>query len=93
MGGGRVVTVDIGSYPEFESDQIERVSVGAGLPAALEAAIDRAVLAKPNEQPRILKQAEARRRMAAMAPGALYGSLRNAIEQGVQTPTATAVTA
>jgi glycosyltransferase involved in cell wall biosynthesis len=96
MGGGRVVTVDIGSYPEFESEQIERVAVGAGLPAALEAAIDRAVLAKPNEQPRILKQAEARRRTAAMAPGALYGSLRNAIEQGVQglqTPTATAVTA
>jgi glycosyltransferase involved in cell wall biosynthesis len=96
MGGGRVVTVDIGSYPEFESEQIERVAVGAGLPAALEAAIDRAVIAKPNEQPRILKQAEARRRLAAMAPGALYGSLRNAIEQGVQglqNPATTAVAA
>jgi glycosyltransferase involved in cell wall biosynthesis len=84
MGGGRVVTVDIGSYPEFESDQIERVAVGAGLPSALEASIDRAVAAKPTEAPRIAKQTEARRRTAAMAPGALYGSLRNAIEQGVQ---------
>ena len=88
MGGGRVVTVDIGSYPEFESDQIERVAVGASLPAALEASIDRAVHMKPAEQPRILRQAEARRRTSAMAPGALYGSLRNAIEQGVQTPAA-----
>ncbi len=84
MGGGRVVTVDIGSYPEFESDQIERVAVGAGLPAALEASIERAVIGKPAEPPRGLKQAEARRRSAAMAPQALYGSLRNAIEQGVQ---------
>jgi glycosyltransferase involved in cell wall biosynthesis len=84
MGGGRVVTVDIGSYPEFDSDQIERVAVGPGLPAALELAIDRAVAAKPGDPPRILRQAEGRRRMAAMAPGALYGSLRNAIEQGVQ---------
>jgi glycosyltransferase involved in cell wall biosynthesis len=84
MGGGRVVTVDIGSYPEFQSDQIERVAVGPSLPGALEASIERAVDAKPGESPRILRQAEARRRMAAMAPGALYGSLRNAIEQGVQ---------
>lgn len=84
MGGGRVVTVDIGSYPEFESELIERVPVGAGLPAALEAAIDRAVAAHDTEPPRILRQAEARRRTAAMAPSALYGSLRNAIEQGFQ---------
>ena len=58
--------------------------------------VPRAVHLKPSEQPRILKQADARRRTSAMAPGALYGSLRNAIEQGVQglqTPTATAVTA
>jgi len=58
--------------------------VGAGLPAALEASIDRAVAARPTELPRIAKQIEARRRTAATAPGALYGSLRNAIEQGVQ---------
>jgi hypothetical protein len=92
MGGGRVVTVDIGSYPEFDADQIERVAVGPGLPAALEAAIDRAVAARPGDPPRILRQAEARRRMAAMAPGALYGSLRNAIEQGVQAPGAASAT-
>ena len=49
--------------------------------------------AKPNEAPRILKQAEARRRMSAMAPGALYGSLRNAIEQGVQQTPAAATAA
>jgi glycosyltransferase involved in cell wall biosynthesis len=84
MGGGRVVTVDIGSYPEFESELIERVPVGPGLPTALEAAIDRAIASHPTEAPRILRQAEARRRTAAMAPGALYGSLRNAIEQGVR---------
>lgn len=84
MGGGRVVTVDIGSYPEFVSDQIERVAVGAGLPSALEASIDRAVAGKPGDPPRLARQTEARRRTAAMAPGALYGSLRNAIEQGVQ---------
>jgi glycosyltransferase involved in cell wall biosynthesis len=86
MGGGRVVTVDIGSYPEFESEQIERVAVGAGLPAALEACIDRAVALRPGEPPRLARQTEARRRTAAMAPSALYGSLRNAIEQGMQAP-------
>ena len=84
MGGGRVVTVDIGSYPEFESDQMECIPVGPGLPAALEASIDRAIFDQPGQAPRVLKQAEARRRAAAMAPAALYGSLRNAIEQGVQ---------
>jgi glycosyltransferase involved in cell wall biosynthesis len=88
MGGGRVVTVDIGSYPEFQSDLIERIAVGPGLPAALEAAIDRAVASQPAEAPRIMRQADARRRTAAMAPGALYGSLRNAIEQGFQPSTA-----
>ncbi len=84
MGGGRVVTVDIGSYPEFESDLIQRVPVGPGLPAALEAAIDGAIAGHALEAPRILRQAEARRRTAAMAPGALYDSLRRAIEQGFQ---------
>lgn len=86
MGGGRVVTVDIGSYPEFESDAIERVAVGAGLPAALEDAIERAVAAHATEPPRVMRQAEARRRSAALAPAALYGSLRNAIERGCQSP-------
>ena len=86
MGGGVVVTVDIGSYPEFEGERIDCLAVGPGFVSALEQSILRAIAGKPGLAPRAQRQADARRRAAALAPPGLYRSLHQAIEAGVAAP-------
>ena len=87
MGGGRVVTVDSGAYPEFESALIERAPVGPGLVDFLVGSIERAIAARATDGPRVLRQAEARRRTAALSPVALYPMLRAAIAQAARPAT------
>lgn len=74
LGGGRVVTVDIGAYPEFISPRVSTVSVGPGLAEAL-ADTMRALAAEPPVDPERrerLRQDEAQRQqalsLAALAP-------------------------
>jgi len=81
MGGANVVTVDIGSYPEFESPLVRKVSVGTGAAEALETSVRTIHAAKAKaESKAVLRSAEARR-AAALAPQALYRRIGEAIRQ------------
>ena len=73
LGGGRVVTVDIGAYPEYISPQVIPVPVGSGLVAALAQAM-REVAAVPSLAPdeRLKRQTEEQARQADRLPQALY---------------------
>jgi glycosyltransferase involved in cell wall biosynthesis len=78
MGGGRVITVDIGAYPEFSSPQVVPVAVGAGIVERLEAATLRAFEASRSEAEghRTRRQQEEAARLHGLAPLALYPSLK-----------------
>lgn len=76
MGGGRVVTVDIGSYPEFESPLIDHVSIGAGLVDGLHACIERVCASLPNPAERAAGRAIEAQRADALSPRALYPRVR-----------------
>jgi hypothetical protein len=76
MGGGRVVTVDIGSYPEFESPQIDHVSIGSGLVDQLVASIRSTCNNLPDAGTRALRRASEAQRADQLSPRALYPGIR-----------------
>jgi glycosyltransferase involved in cell wall biosynthesis len=80
MGGGRVVTVDIGSYPEFESPLIDHVSIGAGLVDQLVACIHRACADLPDALARAARRASEAQRADALTPRALYPRVRAVLD-------------
>lgn len=76
MGGGRVVTVDIGSYPEFESPLIEQVAIGSGLVDGLHACIQRVCENLPSPADRAGQRAIEARRADSLSPQSLYPRVR-----------------
>ncbi|MFZ5550258.1 MAG: hypothetical protein ACOZJX_16300 [Pseudomonadota bacterium] len=76
MGGGRVVTVDIGSYPEFESPLIDHVSIGSGLVDQLHACIESGCGQLPSPAERASRRAVEAQRAEALSPRALYPRVR-----------------
>jgi hypothetical protein len=80
MGGGRVVTVDIGSYPEFESPQIDHVSIGSGLVDQLVASIRSTCNNLPDADTRALRRASEAQRADQLSPRALYPGIRALID-------------
>lgn len=85
MGGGRVVTVDIGSYPEFESPLIDHVAIGAGLVDGLHASIRRTCAALPSPAERAARRAVEAQRAEALSPRALYPRVRALLDAAWET--------
>ncbi|MFZ2986989.1 hypothetical protein [Ideonella sp.] len=88
MGGGRVLSVNIGAYPEFESPQVSHVPVGsAALPALAQGIRDayQAWLADPPSE-REERQLSEAARLQALAPQALYPALHQWLEQSWGAP-------
>lgn len=78
LGGGRVLTVDIGAYPEFVSPWVTPLRVGPGLVDSLTGAM-RALAVEP---PLPVAERQARQqaevdRQAALSPAALYPAWRD----------------
>lgn len=80
MGGGRVVTVDIGSYPEFESPLIDHVSIGAGLVDELHASIESACAGLPTPAVRAERRALEAHRAETLSPRSLYPRVRKLLD-------------
>lgn len=77
LGGGRVLTVDIGAYPEFLSPRVTALRVGHGLVAALAQAMQAAQTETlPSEAERASRRAEESARQADLSPSALYPAWR-----------------
>jgi glycosyltransferase involved in cell wall biosynthesis len=78
MGGGRVLTVDIGAYPEFASPQVWPVAVGAGMVERLAAAALKAYAAWRSEGPgaRQQRKDEEAARLQPHSPQRLYPALK-----------------
>jgi hypothetical protein len=76
MGGGRVVTVDIGSYPEFESPLIDHASIGAGLVDQLHASIESTCANLPSAAERARRRSAEAQRADALSPRSLYPRIR-----------------
>lgn len=76
MGGGRVVTVDIGSYPEFESPLISHASIGAGMVDQLHASIQSLCASMPRAADRAARRQVEAQRAETLSPRALYPRIR-----------------
>lgn len=78
LAGGRVITVDIGAYPEYDSPLVTAVPVDVRLVTTLAQAM-RAVAAKPSLTPdeRLRRQSEEAARQAHRLPQALYPAWRD----------------
>ena len=85
LAGGRVLTVDIGAYPEYVSPRVTSVSVGPGLVGALAQAM-RETSAVPSLTPadRQRFQAEELARQADRLPQALYPAWREWLDRSHQ---------
>lgn len=83
MGGGEVITVDIGAYPEFRSPLVSHIPVGAGAVPALEAGMRRAHAAAASTDPerRAARRADEAQRAASLSPAALYPKLRDLLQR------------
>ncbi len=81
MGGAQVVTVDIGSYPEFESPLIRKVSIGTGAAAALECSVRDIWQARAGAESKPRLRAAEARRAAALTPRALYQRIGEVIRK------------
>lgn len=81
IGGGRVVTVDIGSYPEFESPLIDHVSIGSRTTDELEAAILRARAQHGQGPSREERSATEAARAERGGPAALYPQIAALLQQ------------
>lgn len=81
MGGGRVVTVDIGSYPEFESDAIDHVSIGTRTTDELEQCILRARAEHKQGPSRAERSAKAAVQVAENGAAALYPRIAELLDQ------------
>jgi hypothetical protein len=84
MGGGRVATVDIGSYPEFESPLIDHVSIGAGLVDQLHACIQSTCAQLPTPVQRASRRAAEAQRADALSPRSLYPRVRGLLDAAWQ---------
>lgn len=80
MGGGRVVTVDIGSYPEFESPLISQAPIGPGLVDALARHILALCDDLPTPEQRAARRAVEAERAATLGPAALYPRVRELLD-------------
>lgn len=83
LGGGQVLTVDIGAYPEFQSPQVRTVPVGGPCVPALVEGILRAFRQWQGDTAaaRASRQAEEATRQQALAPALLYPGLRDWLDQ------------
>lgn len=79
MGGANVVTVDIGSYPEFESPLIRKVSIGTMAAESIERAVREIHSTRGKTPARESLRADEARRAAALAPQALYRRIGDVI--------------
>lgn len=81
LGGGRVLTVDIGAYPEFVSPRVTPLTVGPSLVDDLARAMAEAAELGPwSPEARRCHQVEEALRQAGRTPGALYPSWREWLE-------------
>lgn len=76
MGGGDVLTVDIGAYPEFASTAVRTVPVGAGAVAALTQGLLSSYAQRGQGEARDVRQAKEASQAQALSPAALYPRLR-----------------
>jgi len=78
MGGGRVLTVDIGAYPEFASPQVWPVAVGVGMVERLAAAALKACKEWREEGPeaRQRRKTDEAARLQSLSPAQLYPALK-----------------
>lgn len=76
MGGGDVITVDIGAYPEFESASVQTIPVGAGAVAALTDGLLRSHAQRGRGEARQARQNKEATQAKALSPQALYPRLR-----------------
>lgn len=86
MGGGRVVTVDIGSYPEFESPLIDHVAIGPGLVDGLQRCIVAACANLPDAAERAARRATEAQRADGFSPRALYPRVRALLDTAWSVP-------
>lgn len=78
LGGGRVLTVDIGAYPEFESPRVTPLKVGPGLVSELARAMREVAQTAPStSELRRRHQVEEAQRQAGRAPEFLYPAWRD----------------
>jgi hypothetical protein len=80
MGGGRVVTVDIGSYPEFESPLISHVSIGPEMVDQLYAQIQALCASMPKASDRAARRQVEAQRAETLSPRSLYPRVRNLLD-------------
>lgn len=81
MGGGRVVTVDIGSYPEFESPLISHVAIGPTMVDQLYASIQSLCASMPKAADRAARRQVEAQRADTLSPRSLYPRIRDLINQ------------
>lgn len=86
MGGGRVVTVDIGSYPEFESPLIDHVSIGSGLVDQLHASIEKLCASMPKASDRAARRQVEAQRADSLSPRSLYPRIRALLDAAWEAP-------
>jgi hypothetical protein len=80
MGGGDVVTVDIGAYPEFESPLVTTVAVGRHVVSQLVAAIQASYERWSQGVNRGQRRLDEARRLERLLPHALYGRLKGLLD-------------
>ncbi|WP_374674447.1 hypothetical protein [Ideonella sp.] len=81
MGGGRVVTVDIGSYPEFDSPLIAQAPVGPHLVDELARQIVALCAGLPTPVERAARRAVEAQRAQTLSPAALYPQVRQLLDE------------
>ena len=87
MGGGEVITVDIGAYPEFQSPAVHHVSVGRRTVDELTAGILQAYARRSPMSERAHRRAAESARAAALSPQALYQQLKQLLDDSWVAPT------
>lgn len=83
MGGGEVITVDIGAYPELQSPQVQHVSVGPRTVAELCQGVRQAYARRARGGERARRRALETARFATHSPAALYPQLRQLLQQSL----------
>jgi glycosyltransferase involved in cell wall biosynthesis len=87
MGGGEVITVDIGAYPEFQSPAVHHVSVGRRTVDELTAGILQAYARRSPLSERTHRRAAESARAAVLSPQALYQQLKQLLDDSWVAPT------
>jgi glycosyltransferase involved in cell wall biosynthesis len=84
MGGGEVITVDIGAYPELQSPQVQHVSVGPRTVAELCEGVRQAHARRAQGAERAQRRALETERFASHSPAALYPQLLQWLQQSLE---------